>query len=209
MQRTADEVGRRLMTRIEQEDALMQQLVFGEGLAVGLAHDEARQNVGVRVAQVRTAIIDQDFQIREHVGDCPITPGRALRREHGLQRAQNLQRPAAQRRALVVRNAEEISDNSDRNRCRKRLDQIDLPRVAHRREQAIDQRDQAGLHGGDMALAYRADDRRTRVCAGGSLKTRLLVWCSKSGVTPNFGPNSFFLSELKRLKSLYAGTMSS
>ena len=40
--------------------------------------------------------------------------------------------------------------------------------------------------------------RRTRACSGGSLKTRLVVWCSKSGESPNFGPNSFFLSELAR-----------
>ena len=39
--------------------------------------------------------------------------------------------------------------------------------------------------------------RRTRVCSGGSLNTRLVVWCSYSGVpTPNFGPNSRCLSEL-------------
>ncbi len=39
--------------------------------------------------------------------------------------------------------------------------------------------------------------RRTRVCSGGALKTRLLVWCSYSGVpTPNRGPNSARLSEL-------------
>ena len=29
--------------------------------------------------------------------------------------------------------------------------------------------------------------RRTRVCSGGSLKTRLVVWCSKSRLSPYFG----------------------
>mgnify|MGYP006183720453 CR=1 FL=1 len=29
--------------------------------------------------------------------------------------------------------------------------------------------------------------RRTRVCSGGSLKTRLVVWCSYSSESPNFG----------------------
>jgi hypothetical protein len=39
--------------------------------------------------------------------------------------------------------------------------------------------------------------RRTRVCSGGSLKTRLVVWCVYSGEpTPNLGPNSRFLSLL-------------
>ena len=39
--------------------------------------------------------------------------------------------------------------------------------------------------------------RRTRVCSGGSLKTRLVVWCSNSGVAPYFGANSTCLSEEK------------
>jgi hypothetical protein len=39
---------------------------------------------------------------------------------------------------------------------------------------------------------------RTRVCSGGSLNTRLVVWCSSSGApAPYFGVNSTFLSELK------------
>lgn len=40
---------------------------------------------------------------------------------------------------------------------------------------------------------------RTRVCSGGSLKTRLVVWCSYSGEpAPSYlGPNSTCLSELK------------
>ncbi len=39
--------------------------------------------------------------------------------------------------------------------------------------------------------------RRTLVWAGGSLNTRLVVWCSYSGELPYLGANSFFLSELK------------
>ena len=47
-------------------------------------------------------------------------------------------------------------------------------------EQAVDQRDQARLH----RLRWRARvsapmiSLRTRVCSGGSLNTRLVVWCS-------------------------------
>ena len=50
VQGIADQVGRRLVTGIEQEDALVQQLCFGEMLTVFLAHDETRQDIGVRIA---------------------------------------------------------------------------------------------------------------------------------------------------------------
>ncbi len=50
---------------------------------------------------------------------------------------------------------------------------------------------------------------RTRVCSGGSLNTRLVVWCSSSGApTPYFGVNSTFLSELKFCASRYTATRS-
>ena len=42
-----------------------------------------------------------------------------------------------------------------------------------------------------------AINRRTRLCRGGSLNTRLVVWCSYNGVSPNFGRNSTALSLLK------------
>ena len=59
---------------------------------------------------------------------------------------------------------------------------------------------------GSIAAMWRCDSaprisRRTRVCSGGSLNTRLVVWCSSSGDGPYFGPNSFFLSELKTFGS--------
>ena len=47
-----------------------------------------------------------------------------------------------------------------------------------------------------------AISRRTRVCSGGSLKTRLVVWCSNRGDAPYFGKNSSCLSELKVAVSL-------
>ena len=50
--------------------------------------------------------------------------------------------------------------------------------------------------------------RRTRVCSGGSLNTRLVVWCSYSGVSPSLGRNSSFLSELARA-SRYTASASS
>ena len=48
-----------------------------------------------------------------------------------------------------------------------------------------------------------AISRRTRLCRGGSLNTRLVVWCSYSGVSPNFGRNSTALSLLNAWVSRY------
>ena len=50
VQGVADQVGRRLVAGIEQKDALMQQLRFRQALAVLLAEDETRQDVGIRIA---------------------------------------------------------------------------------------------------------------------------------------------------------------
>ena len=57
----------------------------------------------------------------------------------------------------------------------------------------------AAMWRGVSAPAIR---RRTRVWRGGSLKTRLVVWCSKSGEAPYLGKNSSRLSELKVAASL-------
>ena len=53
-----------------------------------------------------------------------------------------------------------------------------------------------------ISAIARADNaprmaRRTWVCSGGSLNTRLVVWCANSGVSPYLGANSTFLSEEK------------
>jgi hypothetical protein len=50
---------------------------------------------------------------------------------------------------------------------------------------------------------------RTRVCSGGSLNTRLVVWCSSRGEpAPYLGVNSTFLSELNTCASRYTAIRS-
>ena len=73
---------------------------------------------------------------------------------------------------------------------------------ADRVEQAVDELDQAAAPSPRCARGVSAPaiSRRTRVCSGGSLKTRLVVWCSNSGEAPYFGPNSSFLSELNDVR---------
>ena len=69
--------------------------------------------------------------------------------------------------------------------------------------------------GGDLVEDFASPVRapiislRTRVCSGGSLKTRLVVWCSKRAEPqPYLGSNSIFLSELKLAASRYTATRS-
>src|SRR5438477_2810619 len=131
VKRVADEVGGCLVPGIEQEDALMQELVFGKRLVVILAQDEACQHIGVRLAQIAAALVDQRLEIGQHLGYGSIAFRRPLRRENGLERRENGKRPAAQRLPLFRWNAEQIADDPDRNRRGELLDEIDLRLVRH------------------------------------------------------------------------------
>ena len=137
----------------------MQQLCFGEMLAVLLAQDETRQDVGVRIAQVHAALVDQSLEICQHVGHGGVAADAALGREHRLESAEDGQRPTAQRSALRLRDAEQVADDPDGNRCGKIFDQVDFDFVRHGVEQTIDQRDEPGFHRRDMPLRERAHDR--------------------------------------------------
>jgi hypothetical protein len=58
--------------------------------------------------------------------------------EHGFQRAEDSKRPAAQRAALILRDAEHVADQLDRDGGGKIGDQIDLAARCRFRQQAID-----------------------------------------------------------------------
>ncbi len=136
----------------------MQQGVSGELLAVPLADDEARQHIDVGVAKMRAAVIDQHPEIREHLGHRTIALLGAFRRQHRLERAQDVQRPAAQWLSLVKRNAQQVADDADRNRRREGLDQVDLAAGVHRVQQSVDERAEARFHCGNVPLADCAHD---------------------------------------------------
>ena len=61
--------------------------------------------------------------------------------------------------ALLVRHAEQVADDLDRNGGGEILDQVDLPLAFHLRQQTIDQFDQPDFHFGDGARRQRAGDR--------------------------------------------------
>jgi hypothetical protein len=61
-------------------------------------------------------------------------------------------------------------------------------------------RSTSAIRSGSIAAIARGDkapiiSRRTRVWAGGSLNTRLVVWCSYNSEAPYFGANSRCLSD--------------
>ena len=101
------------------------------------------------------------------------------RGQHRLERAEDRERPAAQRLALVVRHAEQVADDLDRDRAREGGDQVDFPGRGHAVEQAVDElHEPASIAAMWRGVSAPPISRRTRVCSGGSLKTRLVVWCS-------------------------------
>ena len=164
-----------------------------------LARDQPREHVDSRDRRARAAVAHQAFEVDQRSRARRGCRRSRCSRQRRLERAEDRERPVAQRRALLVRHGEQVADDLDRDRAREVGDQVDLaPRARHGVEQAVDSADEARLHRRDVTRRQRAGDRlRTRVCSGGSLKTRLVVWCSKSGEAPYLGPNSSCLSELK------------
>jgi hypothetical protein len=83
--------------------------------------------------------------------------GKLLGAEHRLERAEDCQRPAAQRRALVRRDAEHVADELDRDRGGKILDQVDRAAVDAAGERTVEQPVDQGL---DAWLQRRERARR-------------------------------------------------
>ena len=121
-----------------------------------------------------------------------------LRRQHRLQGAEDGERPVAQRPALVLRDAEHVADQLHRDGGGEVLDQVDRAALGG----ASSRRSTSASMRGCSAFSARgvnagASSLRTRVWIGGSLKTRLVVWCSYSGLSPKVGLKWTVLSELQ------------
>ncbi len=84
-------------------------------------------------------------------------------RQDRLERAEDRERPVAQRAALGVRHREQVADDLDRDRGRERVDQVDRRAAGglavHRVEQRVDAGDQRRLHRGDVTRRQRAGDQ--------------------------------------------------
>ncbi len=103
----------------------MQQFLLGQPLAIVFALNEAGQHVAFAVARFGAASRHQDFQISEKIRHGLVAAGKNFRGDHGLERAQNRQRPVAQGAAFVLRHIQHIADDLDRDRGGEVVDQID------------------------------------------------------------------------------------
>ena len=122
----ADQIGRGLMPGVEQEDAIVQQLLFRQPLAVLFALDQPRQHIAFGIAGFCAPSRDQNLEIGEKVLHGLVAARKNFRADHGLQRAQNRQRPVAQRLAFLMRHVEQIADHLDRYCGGEIADQLDL-----------------------------------------------------------------------------------
>ena len=182
----ADQVGRRLVAGVEQEDAVVQQL--GRASASPPSPGISRVSTSPRGRPGGAGGRSTRPRGRQEVAHRAVA-ALELPGEHRLERAEDRERPAAQRRALLVRHAEQVADDLDRDRAAKsaiRSTAAAAPpsRRAGGRPASTRRGSIAAMWRGVSAPAIR---RRTRVCSGGSLKTRLVVWCSNSGESPYFG----------------------
>ena len=148
--------------------------------ALVLAVDQPRQHILLGIARAAAALVDQALQIGGEVAHRIVAERQLLRRQHRLERAEDRERPAAQRAALGMRHAEQVADDLDRNRGGEILDQVGAALRAPSRRAAGRPARPAPP---PSRRCTRFDSaiwiaRRTCVCSGGSLNTRLVVWCS-------------------------------
>src|SRR2546427_364963 len=111
-----DQVRRGLVARVEEEDALVQELQLGEAVAGVLGREQRGQDLAGIRARAPPPVGDQPAEVAlELVNGAAArleAPGAGLR----LERAENRERPAAQRPALLPRHAEHVADELDGQR---------------------------------------------------------------------------------------------
>ena len=159
----------------------MQQFLLGQPLAIVLALDQPGQHVALGIAGLARRRADQAFADRRENPSPPCCRGQTL---PALITGSSAPRMASDQSrsglALVLRHIEQIADHLDRDRGGEVVDQVDAAFGGDARRAG---RSTSAIRSGSMPAIARGDSapmisRRTLVCAGGSLKTRLVVWCS-------------------------------
>ena len=154
----ADEVRRRLVAGVEDEDAVLQQLRLGQPLAARLALDEPGQEVLVGIAGAPATLGNETLEIGEEVDNGAVAVSEPLRRRERLERAEDRERPAAQRPALAARHVEEVADDLDRDCGGEIVDEVDLVLFLGAVEEPVDEAHDAVLHAGDGARVEGAGE---------------------------------------------------
>ncbi len=126
----ADEIGRRLVAGIEQEDAVVQQLDLAQALAraprvEGAGADEGREDLGFVAVLLAQPPADKVDEIVLELGDGGGAAGELFAAQHGLEGAEDRERPVAQPPALRLRHAEHVADELHRNGRGEIVDEVE------------------------------------------------------------------------------------
>src|SRR5947209_20371503 len=95
-QAIADQVGGGLVPGSEQENAVVQELLLAQPLAIVLALDEPRQHIALGVAGPAAPPLDQHLQILKKLLYRLVAARKNLVANDRFERAQNRERPIAQ-----------------------------------------------------------------------------------------------------------------
>jgi len=141
----ADQIGRRLVPRVQEKDALMQELDLAQGSLLVLGgHELAQHLVVVIEGRMAAPVLAQRAQEGLELLHGAIALVEALSSGHGLQRAQDGQRPVAQSRAVGPRHPQHVADQLDGQGEGIVGDEVHPALALRAVEHAIDQADDAG-----------------------------------------------------------------
>ncbi len=151
----ADQVGCRLVPGVQQEDAVLDQLLLRQCLAIDFAADQSRKDVVV--TQCLPPLIDQVLQVGREVLDRQVAPFQVIIADHRFQRAEDRHRPVPQAVAVRHRHTQHVADDPDRQGKGEIADQVDLSPLCRLVEKSIHHGDDRRLH-----LAHGARRERFR-----------------------------------------------
>lgn len=141
-QPVADQVRRGFVARVEDENAVLDQLDFVQ-LAVGVACDQAGQNICFRVTGMGAPTGDKFLKIRFKFGNGGVSGVHLLGLQNRFKCAEDGEGPAAQGASVLPWNIEQVADDLDRDLGGKIFNEIRV--FGQGFQQMINRLDQARL----------------------------------------------------------------
>src|SRR5437016_350862 len=153
IQAVANEVRGRLMPGIQEKHAVLQQL----GLRQFSFLQQPGQQIGLP-QRTAPAVGNQAPQISRKFNHRLVAARVLFGSELGFQGAKNRQGPAAQRTAILTRDAQQVANHLDRDGGGEVLDEIEMLPLLQLLEQPVDQCRDTGLQGSQCVGTQRTDD---------------------------------------------------
>ena len=191
------------MAGIEQEDAIVQQFLRRQPLAIVFALNEPRQHVALGVAGFCAPPLDEDLEIAKKILHRIVAARKYLRLITGSSAPRMASDQSRNGSRSSWGTSSRLPITSIGMADGKIVDQVDVVLCGEAVEQAVDQPDQIGLHRCDRARRQRAHDQPPHPGVGGGIvedEAGGVVFVEQ--VSPYFGANSFFLSDEKTLVAL-------